>query len=96
MGLFRPITLNPFPYARIKELSDRSNTFLVIEMNSGQMLEDVIKAVGTLIPIEFYGRLGGVVPFPDEVLSEIMRIVATPPSINLNPRASWLTRVAIS
>jgi len=96
VGLFRPITLSPFPYARIKELSDRANALLVVEMNSGQMLEDVIKAVGTQTPVEFYGRMGGAVPFPDELLSEIKRIAENPPSIDLNPRASWLTRVAIS
>ena len=65
-------------------------------MKSGQMLEDVIKAVGTQIPVEFYGRMGGVIPFPDEVLSEIKRIVENPSSIDLNPRASWLARVALS
>ena len=96
VGLFRPITLSPFPYARIKELSDRANALLVVEMNSGQMLEDVIKAVGTQIPVEFYGRMGGVVPFPDELFSEIKRIAENPPSIDLNPRSSWLARVAIS
>ena len=96
VGLFRPITLNPFPYARIRELSERINSILVVEMNSGQMLEDVIKAVGSSIPVEFYGRMGGVVPFPDEVYGEIKRIVTNPPSLDLNPRSSWLDRLSIS
>ena len=45
-------------------------------MNSGQMLEDVNLAVEGKAPVEFYGRLGGVVPFPDEILAEIRRISA--------------------
>jgi 2-oxoglutarate ferredoxin oxidoreductase subunit alpha len=96
VGLFRPITLNPFPYSRIRELSERINSILVVEMNSGQMLEDVIRAVGSKIPVEFYGRMGGVVPFPDEVYQEIKRIINNPPSLDHNPRSSWLERLAIS
>jgi 2-oxoglutarate ferredoxin oxidoreductase subunit alpha len=96
VGLFRPITLNPFPYSRIRELSERVNSILVVEMNSGQMLEDVIKAVGTSIPVEFYGRMGGVVPYPDEVYKEIKRIIKNPPSLDHNPRSSWLERLVIS
>ena len=69
---------------------------LVVEMNSGQMLEDIVKAVGTKIPIEFYGRMGGIVPFPDEVYREIKRILVSPPTLDHNPRASWLERLEIS
>ena len=54
----------PFPYARVAELAAQAKTLLVVEMNSGQMLEDVRLAVNGRTPIEFYGRLGGVVPFP--------------------------------
>jgi 2-oxoglutarate ferredoxin oxidoreductase subunit alpha len=96
VGLFRPITLSPFPYAKIRELSNQVNSMLVVEMNSGQMLEDVVKAIGTKIPVEFYGRMGGIVPFPDEVYREIKRIVKDPPTLDHNPRASWLKRLAIS
>ena len=46
-------------------------------MNIGQMLDDVRLAVQGRVPVEFYGRLGGVVPFPDEILSEIQRIATT-------------------
>ena len=49
---------------------------LVVEMNSGQMLEDVRLAVRGRVPVEFYGRLGGVIPFPDEVLGEIRSLAA--------------------
>jgi 2-oxoglutarate ferredoxin oxidoreductase subunit alpha len=74
VGLLRPITVSPFPYMRIKELTDLACGMLVVEMNSGQMLKDVQAAVGGKIPVEFYGRLGGVVPLPDEILEEIRRL----------------------
>ncbi len=64
VGLFRPVTVAPYPYARVAELAATAKTFLVVEMNSGQMLEDVRLAVNGQTPIEFYGRLGGVVPVP--------------------------------
>jgi 2-oxoglutarate ferredoxin oxidoreductase subunit alpha len=93
VGLFRPVTLNPYPYARIKELTDRVQAMLVVEMNTGQMLDDVMRAVAGKVPVEFYGRLGGTVPFPDEVLEEIHRLVEEPESANGNPRASWMARL---
>ncbi len=75
VGLFRPVTVSPFPYGRVAELAQQAKSFLVVEMNTGQMLDDVRLAVNGRIPIEFYGRLGGVVPFPDEILGEIQRII---------------------
>jgi 2-oxoglutarate ferredoxin oxidoreductase subunit alpha len=93
VGLFRPVTLNPYPYARIKELAERVQAMLVVEMNTGQMLDDVMRAVARKVPVEFYGRLGGTVPFPDEVLDEIHRLVEEPESANGNPRASWMARL---
>jgi 2-oxoglutarate ferredoxin oxidoreductase subunit alpha len=63
-------------------------------MNSGQMLDDVRLAVKNRVPIEFYGRMGGVVPFPDEILSEIKRIASSKLSLDTNPRAAWLERMA--
>lgn len=67
-GLLRPITLYPFPTQKIQELSNRIKGFISIEMNAGQMVEDVRLAVNGKVPVEFYGRMGGVVPSPDEVL----------------------------
>lgn len=96
VGLLRPITLSPFPYERIKELGEHAQALLVVEMNSGQMLEDVMKAIGSKIPVEFYGRMGGVVPFPNEVYDEIKRISEYPPVQGHNPRARWMERFAIS
>ena len=62
-------------------------------MNSGQMLEDVRLAVQGRVPVEFYGRLGGVVPFPDEILGQIRRMVAQPGHVEEDPREAWLQRM---
>ncbi len=68
-GLIRPITLWPYPYEAIEECS--AKVFLTVEMNMGQMIEDVRLAVAGSAPVEFFGRTGGVIPTPDEVLDEI-------------------------
>ncbi len=73
-GVFRPISLFPFPAARLEELSQRVKRILVVEMNAGQMLEDVKLAVGKDYPVEFYGRMGGIVPLPDDVLEAVERV----------------------
>lgn len=70
-GVFRPITLFPFPYNQLNNLADNVNSFLVVEMNAGQMLEDVRLAVNGKIPVEFHGRMGGIIPSPDEILQKI-------------------------
>ena len=93
VGLLRPISVSPFPYARIKELTGLACGMLVVEMNSGQMLHDVQTAVGGKIPVEFYGRMGGVVPFPDEILGEIKRLCYEPVAPSENPRISWIERL---
>ncbi len=74
VGLFRPISLFPFPDERLIELSKHARGFLVVEMNAGQMLQDVQRLVAGRAPVEFYGRMGGTVPLPDEVLEQIVRI----------------------
>jgi len=95
VGLLRPITVSPFPSEVIDQLTGRAEAFLVTEMNSGQMLEDVRLAVRGRVPVEFYGRLGGVVPFPGEILSEIHRMAKSKLSVDVNPRDAWLERMAI-
>ncbi|MGE5249094.1 MAG: 3-methyl-2-oxobutanoate dehydrogenase subunit VorB [Bacteroidota bacterium] len=92
VGLLRPITVSPFPYAVIDQLAARAQAFLVTEMNMGQMLDDVRLAVRGRVPVEFYGRPGGVVPFPDEILSEIERLNGGGLSVDPNPRLSWFER----
>jgi 2-oxoglutarate ferredoxin oxidoreductase subunit alpha len=93
VGLLRPITVSPFPGKIIDQLAERVSGFLVTEMNSGQMLEDVRLAVKGRAPIEFYGRMGGVVPLPDEILSEIQRIATGPLSVGGHPREAWFERM---
>lgn len=95
VGLFRPITVSPFPSAKLLELTGQAKTFLVVEMNSGQMLEDVRLAVSGRTPVEFYGRMGGVVPFPDEILAEIKRIAYEPLSPDGDPRVNWMKRLKV-
>ncbi len=71
VGLFRPISLWPFPYAQLAQCAARVKKILVVEMSGGQMVEDVRLAIGPHLPIRFFGRLGGNVPMPDEVLAQI-------------------------
>ncbi|MBT4003859.1 MAG: 3-methyl-2-oxobutanoate dehydrogenase subunit beta, partial [Chloroflexi bacterium] len=96
VGLFRPITLSPFPYKEIEKLADQAKSMLVAEMNTGMMLDDVSLSVKGKIPIEFYGRMGGITPFPDEILDEIRRINNSPPTdTDFNAREAWLDRLEL-
>ena len=90
VGLLRPITVSPFPEEVLRKLSQRVESLLVVEMNSGQMLDDVLRIAGSRIPVEFFGRLGGVMPFPDEILDEIHRLAAGNLAIDRRPRDRWL------
>jgi 2-oxoglutarate ferredoxin oxidoreductase subunit alpha len=71
LGLLRPITLFPFPKKPIAELAKRVKGFLVVEMNAGQMIEDVQMAVGCAVPVKHYGRMGGIIPTPSEVVEAL-------------------------
>ncbi|MCA9922251.1 MAG: hypothetical protein KC421_07760, partial [Anaerolineales bacterium] len=71
IGLFRPVTLWPFPEKRLAELSQKAKGLLVVEMNAGQMLNDVRMIAGNQIPIDFLGRLGGFIPMPDEIEARV-------------------------
>jgi len=93
VGLLRPITVSPFPYEALEQLIPQAEAFLVTEMNMGQMLDDVLLTVRGRVPVEFYGRPGGVVPFHDEILDEIQRIASGPLAVQTDPRESWLTRM---
>lgn len=72
-GLFRPITLYPFPHEGLRRLVVERGVerVLVVEMSSGQLVEDVRLAVGDACPVDLLGRVGGVVPTPREVLQEV-------------------------
>lgn len=74
-GVFRPISLWPFPYIELEKWSKTANLFLTVEMSSGQMIEDVKLAINGKVPIEFYGRMGGIIPTPAEVLAKLMELV---------------------
>jgi 2-oxoglutarate ferredoxin oxidoreductase subunit alpha len=71
VGLLRPITLFPFPTKRIKELTDKVKGILSVEMSAGQMVEDVLLAVNGKVPVKHFGRMGGIVTTPDEVVENL-------------------------
>ena len=71
VGLIRPITLWPFPTQILRQYAEKVKGMLTVELNAGQMVEDVRLAVNGKIPVEHYGRLGGIVPTPDNVLEAL-------------------------
>lgn len=73
VGLFRPITLWPFPSRELQEISERTENFLVFELSTGQMIEDIYLALCGRGYVNFYGRPGGVVPTPVELAHVIAR-----------------------
>ena len=74
VGLLRPITLWPYPKKPLRALADTAKHFLVVELNMGQMVDDVKVSTECKRPVSFYGRTGGVIPTPAEVLAEIEKI----------------------
>ena len=72
VGLFRPITLWPFPEEALKAMATKVKGMLVAEINAGQMVEDVRLAVDGAIPVEHFGRLGGIVPEPEEIVQALI------------------------
>jgi len=76
VGVFRPISLFPFPYQQIYSYSNKIKGILDVEMNAGQMVEDVRLSVNGKIPVQFYGRMGGIVPAPDEILEALENYIA--------------------
>lgn len=71
VGLFRPITLWPFPEKQIAQLAQGKKGVLVAEINAGQMVEDVRLAINGAVPVEHFGRLGGIVPEPEEIVNAL-------------------------
>jgi 2-oxoglutarate ferredoxin oxidoreductase subunit alpha len=83
VGLLRPITLFPFPFGPLNGLVQRTprmQAILVVEMSAGQMVEDVRLGVEGRVPVHFYGRTGGAVPLPDEILDQILTLARRPDS----------------
>lgn len=92
VGLIRPVTLSPFPRKVYEEVVKKVEGMLVVEMNNGQMLEDVLIATRGQIPVEFHGRMGGMFMLPEEVLREIHRMAEGNLSTEGHPRDRWLNR----
>ena len=80
IGLLRPITLWPFPTKAIQERAKKVKGILVMELNAGQMIEDVRLAVEGTLPVKHYGRLGGIVPDPNEVWEAMKK------ELNITPK----------
>ena len=93
IGLLRPISLSPFPTKPVDELANRVKGFLVVEMSNGQMLDDIISIAAKRVPVEFYGRMGGMVPYPDEISNAINNLVNGPHDVNLDARGKWLAEM---
>lgn len=74
-ALIRPISLFPFPYDQVRSAAARAKSVLVVELSAGQMVEDVKLAVQGAKPVHFYGRMGGMVATPEEVVTEVRRIL---------------------
>lgn len=75
VGMLRPITLWPFPVNTYKKVAKTAKAFLSVEMSMGQMVDDVRLAIDCSRPVHFFGRTGGVIPTPAEVLSKIESIM---------------------
>ncbi|MFI3266679.1 MAG: 3-methyl-2-oxobutanoate dehydrogenase subunit VorB [Rikenellaceae bacterium] len=75
VGLFRPVTLYPFPKNEMLELSNQVKGILSVEMSAGQMIEDIKLAVECKVPVAHYGRMGGMVYSPNEIVDELKKLM---------------------
>ena len=75
VGIIRPITLWPFPAEAIRKAAEGKKGILCVELNAGQMIEDVRLAVHDRLPVKHYGRLGGIIPSPTEVADALERLL---------------------
>jgi len=75
VGVFRPITLWPYPYEALAEVAEKARFVLTVEMSSGQMVEDVKLALEGKVPVYFYGRMAGVVPTPEEIYRHFVKLL---------------------
>ncbi|MCE1165723.1 MAG: 3-methyl-2-oxobutanoate dehydrogenase subunit VorB [Bacteroidetes bacterium] len=77
VGLLRPITLWPYPSEVLNKLADKAKGMFVVELNAGQMIEDVRLAVNGKVRVEHYGRMGGIIPSPEEVEEHFEKFIKT-------------------
>jgi 2-oxoglutarate ferredoxin oxidoreductase subunit alpha len=75
VGLLRPITLFPYPYQKLNELANQLKMVLTVELNSGQMVEDVRLGVNGKVQVEFYGRMGGMTPTPESIVQHLENLI---------------------
>lgn len=75
VGLLRPITLFPYPYQRLHQLAGQMKLMLSVELNSGQMIEDVRLGVNGKVPVEFFGRMGGMMPTPESIVDHLENLI---------------------
>ncbi|MBI5646476.1 MAG: 3-methyl-2-oxobutanoate dehydrogenase subunit VorB [Ignavibacteriae bacterium] len=74
VGVIRPISLWPYPSQVITDAAQHAKAFLAVELNAGQMVEDVRLAVNGRCPVEHYGRMGGIIPSPEEIVTVIEKL----------------------
>jgi pyruvate/2-oxoacid:ferredoxin oxidoreductase alpha subunit len=77
VGLFRPITLWPFPSEALRKAAANVREVVAVELSNGQMVEDVSLAINGRVPVDFYGRTGGNVPSVEEVHADILRRITS-------------------
>jgi 2-oxoglutarate ferredoxin oxidoreductase subunit alpha len=75
VGMLRPITLYPYPYQRLNELAEKINMVLTVELNAGQMVEDVRLAVNGKTTVEFFGKMGGLMPTPESIVHHLETLI---------------------
>jgi 2-oxoglutarate ferredoxin oxidoreductase subunit alpha len=78
VGLFRPVTLFPYPSAALADVASRAKHVLVAELSMGQMVEDVRAVVAGRVPVEFFGRCGGMVMTAEELAEQAEKLAAVP------------------
>jgi 2-oxoglutarate ferredoxin oxidoreductase subunit alpha len=93
VGLLRPITVSPFPVKELDNLVPGKKGVLVVEMNNGQMLDDVSAIVAKRVRVHFYGRMGGMVPYPDEIDAAIDEMIHSDHDVNRDARGVWLAKM---
>ena len=75
VGLVRLITLWPFPKKHLKDISEKIDHFMVVELSNGQMVDDVRLAIECRTPVHFYNRMGGMVPSTEEIIAKALTIL---------------------
>ncbi len=93
IGLLRPISLSPFPTKMVDELADRSRVSGG-RNEHGQMLDDVVSIAARRVPVDFYGRMGGMVPYPDEIANAIIEMIQGEHDVNADGRRNGWQKCA--